>query len=801
MIVIVAIFTVIWYYTSSKNAVATQHLVQQIMPNRNENVSREQMMVILTTYQLLAGLCIALPIYFILKKFDKSQQTEKIEKDEKIAGITILPENITGEFAVQTNNKPFKKKLQNYIPVGDKPFLMIGIFHSLGSLFTNLGFTYGSASVVQIIKLIEPIETLVLTVIFEQSFKEVTARKYISMMVMITGTAILLSQKKKDSSVNIFSITFALLSGASMSFRNVTVKYFQTKEAEKTATAVNAVHKYIEITSAGAMISCIQLLFTIQNLPRFSRMIFTCEWYGFQAIVFHGLFNLASISVLSFINASSHSLLNVGKRILNVLVATMAFDEKVGEEGVFGLVIAFIGGIAYSLDLDKMKLPITDKTKRKLPFLLLLVTVLPALLFGLHYNSLQHYYNPTSTTAFATALHQQENAHDRNETLRERKVILLGPHDRYNFGDLLFCKVLKRLLVNRAGYSESDILFGGIVSINMTDYGGEGNIRSMKQLQQMSREDSEKGKGPYDIIYAGGEALGCSHDCAVSMMFNETYKKLAKQEKIYDCGYLVPKHYLVPEYEVEHPSNFAIINSMGGRISPACAEAANTADFGSFRDPTFPSYPDSAVMTKELYAEEIDIMADQVMNEIFPSTSERKYIAVQHRRTTTNLEKLAASLDILSEETNATIVFFAAGIIPNHDSFDMYSKVATLMTHPSIVYEGTNVWKVVALISRSQVLISTSLHCRIIAFIFFRPRFTWCRGGKHENFISKWDSKDAAGCMTSGTDIWPVLSDYYGPDPKITQEKTKEKYERVVNKYLMGFDSWSTILRKKYGNL
>ena len=125
---------------------------------------------------------------------------------------------------------------------------MIGVFHSLGSLFTNLGFTYGSASVVQIIKLIEPIETLVLTVIFEQSFKAVTARKFISMMVTITGTAILLSQKKKDSSVNIFSFTFALLSGASMSFRNVTVKYFQTKKAEKTATDVNAVHKFIEIT-------------------------------------------------------------------------------------------------------------------------------------------------------------------------------------------------------------------------------------------------------------------------------------------------------------------------------------------------------------------------------------------------------------------------------------------------------------------------------------------------------------------------------------------------------------------------
>eukprot|EP00957_Ditylum_brightwellii_P076075 5782507-Ditylum_brightwellii.AAC.1 len=43
-----------------------------------------------------------------------------------------------------------------------------------------------------------------------------------------------------------------------------------------------------------------------------------------------------------------------------------------------------------------------------------------------------------------------------------RNVILFGPHDRYNFGDLLFTKVLVRLLENRAGYDTDEILFGGV---------------------------------------------------------------------------------------------------------------------------------------------------------------------------------------------------------------------------------------------------------------------------------------------------------------------------------------------------
>lgn len=53
----------------------------------------------------------------------------------------------------------------------------------------------------------------------------------------------------------------------------------------------------------------------------------------------------------------------------------------------------------------------------------------------------------------------------------------------------------------------------------MSMYGGEEIIHRMKQIQQMSIEDDVK--GPYDIIYRGGEALGCSHACAVSMMSNE----------------------------------------------------------------------------------------------------------------------------------------------------------------------------------------------------------------------------------------------------------------------------------------
>lgn len=193
----IVVFSAIWYYTSSINAVATQHLVQNALSKIENVVSREELMIVLTTCQLLAAVVMALPIYFATQQFNKSELSTASKEEEK--------PNIT------------KKKR----------FLIIGFFHSAGSLFTNIGFAYGSASVVQIIKLLEPIETLFLTVLYERSFHVVTPRKTTSTLVTILGTAMLLSQKNKSAAVNIFSVPFALLSGLMLSCRNVTVKHTQ----------------------------------------------------------------------------------------------------------------------------------------------------------------------------------------------------------------------------------------------------------------------------------------------------------------------------------------------------------------------------------------------------------------------------------------------------------------------------------------------------------------------------------------------------------------------------------------------
>ena len=57
---------------------------------------------------------------------------------------------------------------------------------------------------------------------------------------------------------------------------------------------------------------------------------------------------MASISVLSITSAQTHSLLNVGKRITNVIAAAIFFGIQLETSGYLGLVIAMFGGAVYA---------------------------------------------------------------------------------------------------------------------------------------------------------------------------------------------------------------------------------------------------------------------------------------------------------------------------------------------------------------------------------------------------------------------------------------------------------------------
>eukprot|EP00586_Coscinodiscus_wailesii_P011663 CAMPEP_0172510334 /NCGR_PEP_ID=MMETSP1066-20121228/227779_1 /TAXON_ID=671091 /ORGANISM="Coscinodiscus wailesii, Strain CCMP2513" /LENGTH=1022 /DNA_ID=CAMNT_0013289245 /DNA_START=447 /DNA_END=3515 /DNA_ORIENTATION=+ len=237
-----------------------------------------------------------------------------------------------------------------------------------------MGFALGSASVVQVIKLMEPIETLFLTALANITILKVshglTLTKALSVIIIVAGTTTMLLVQKSDSGlghqVNFWSVFFALCSGFAMASRNVVMKVLlptvtppHKGRHEKhmshgwKQTAVDGLFNYISITSAAAVPATAFLIFAeIQGSSQIKDSIIS-TWIiksqvGTEAIVFHGLYNIASISVLCLISAQSHSILNVGKRIVNILYVSIAFSEPIGFSGIIGLYTAAMGSILYS---------------------------------------------------------------------------------------------------------------------------------------------------------------------------------------------------------------------------------------------------------------------------------------------------------------------------------------------------------------------------------------------------------------------------------------------------------------------
>lgn len=66
-----------------------------------------------------------------------------------------------------------------------------------------------------------------------------------------------------------------------------------------------------------------------------------------QAVIFHCLYNMSSITVLSLTSAPVHSLLNVGKRIANVLSAAVVFSVPLTYWGKIGILLAGMGALLH----------------------------------------------------------------------------------------------------------------------------------------------------------------------------------------------------------------------------------------------------------------------------------------------------------------------------------------------------------------------------------------------------------------------------------------------------------------------
>ena len=348
-----------WYFSSSINAVASQKLFSGLKKSESLQQGLDElatssgnsiisMAVILTVSQLTVGGILSLAFLFFVgapQPADMAPDNNNTSETESSTTTTTTTSRI--------------HRLVDFFQGIHKLDLAIGLLHCVGSIFTNIGYGFGSASLVQVIKLLEPIETLLLTALVQRSLQALSFKKVTSTFTIIGGTYMLLKNPSID--VNPKSVLFAIGSGMCMASRNVLSKTRQQKPSSHDHEVANSfrailhkgIKKFATITITSAITALVfGGLMALSSLPLFKILVpqlleFSPKILN-QTIVFHCLYNMASITVLSLTSATTHSLMNVGKRIANVMIASVAFSIPLTVGGKIGLCVAAVGATFYN---------------------------------------------------------------------------------------------------------------------------------------------------------------------------------------------------------------------------------------------------------------------------------------------------------------------------------------------------------------------------------------------------------------------------------------------------------------------
>jgi len=241
----------------------------------------------------------------------------------------------------------------------DVLFFVLIALHGFGSLFTNLGFFYGKATIVQVIKLLEPFETLLISLALSRDESSISWGIIASMLVVVFNSISLLKSETKVP--HPYSIIFALLSGITLSLRNVLQrKDLKSKENDvslnvsTTSKAQRSVSQFTALSFRSGIGMCMLTMITyimslvVAQSPTISFRDFTPD-----VMTWHPLYNVFSMVTLGQCTALTHSLLNAGKRVFAIIMAIIWFQEIVTTQTAINLIGVMGGGCWYVWEKKK----------------------------------------------------------------------------------------------------------------------------------------------------------------------------------------------------------------------------------------------------------------------------------------------------------------------------------------------------------------------------------------------------------------------------------------------------------------
>ncbi len=343
-----------------------------------------------------------------------------------------------------------------------------------------------------------------------------------------------------------------------------------------------------------------------------------------------------------------------------------------------------------------------------------------------------------------------------------KKLIIISPNDRYNYGDLLFSFIIQSKL--KTCYS--DFIIVSTTNNDLTSVGGEKvlAITSLSDLDQSER---------YDLILGGGESLlsdwlSCCRYCTAykesrfSVFGQRIIAKLFGRDVLISYRNTVGRKrmhgitefpFSISKNEISYVDKifYCSVGAAGVDIkmlSKSKIKKLKKIDYISVRDINSSKVlnsvgvnaklrPDSAILMSEVFGG--GFLEKNISDEV-ALFSKKRYILFQinleekKRHTQEIIDFLASIL----KNTDLYICLCPIGYAPGHDDPIALSEINDLFKNDKVQYFGNNsIWDIMYLIANSKCYVGSSLHGVITSMSFNIPYVALYRF-KTISYINLW---------------------------------------------------------------
>lgn len=320
-------------------------------------------------------------------------------------------------------------------------------------------------------------------------------------------------------------------------------------------------------------------------------------------------------------------------------------------------------------------------------------------------------------------------------------VVLFGAFDRHNLGDLLLPHVLAAMLPRPPRH------FAGLARRDLREAGGH-DVHALAALAPVWREHQ-------CLLHVGGEVLTCAAWPAAVMLqpaegLQATLAYLAARPAVRSAwvrrvlGSASPAPYAVTRPPLPAAAR-VIFHAVGGvglahaprRLRTAVLGQLAAAESVSVRDRwtqralheagiAAALVPDPATLVAELFAPRIREHAAGAELQRLHEAFAQGWLALQFSAEfgdDRTLARLALQAARVIDATGLGVALFCAGRAPWHDDPAALPRLAALLPgHAVRIVASANIWTLCALIAASRLYAGSSLHGRIVAMAFARPR-------------------------------------------------------------------------------